>query len=63
MRNLRTARVVYWVNVSESSGAGLPGSCFGSVVSVVVVHKLQSIPWSWVCFASKKDLAVSSKSY
>jgi len=24
MRNLRTMRVVYWVNVSESSGAGSP---------------------------------------
>jgi len=26
MRNLRTMRVVYWVNVSESSGAGFTGS-------------------------------------
>jgi len=25
VRNMRTMRVVYWVNVSESSGAGLPG--------------------------------------
>ena len=25
MRNLRTTKVVYWVNVSESSGAGSPG--------------------------------------
>jgi len=24
-RNLRTMRVVYWVTVSESSGAGSPG--------------------------------------
>jgi len=24
VRNLRTMRVAYWVNVSESSGAGLP---------------------------------------
>ena len=23
VRNLRTVKVVYWVNVSESSGAGL----------------------------------------
>jgi len=25
VRNLRTMKVVYWVNVSESSGTGLPG--------------------------------------
>ena len=25
MRNLKTMRVIYWVNVSESSGAGSPG--------------------------------------
>ena len=25
VRNLRTVRLVYWVNVSESSGAGSPG--------------------------------------
>ena len=24
MRNLKTMRVLYWVNVSESSGAGSP---------------------------------------
>jgi len=27
VRNLRTMRVIYWVNVSESSGAGSPGWC------------------------------------
>ena len=25
VRNLRAVRVVYWVNISESTGAGLPG--------------------------------------
>ena len=25
VRNLRTIKAVYWVNVSESSDAGLPG--------------------------------------
>jgi len=26
MGNLRTVRAVYWVDISESSGAGSPGS-------------------------------------
>jgi len=25
MRNLKIVKIVYWVNISESSGAGSPG--------------------------------------
>jgi len=35
--NLRTMRVVYWVNVSESPGADSPGLLQIRVVVVVVV--------------------------
>ena len=37
MGNSRTQRVVYWVNVSESSGAGSPGLCPDLVLLLICV--------------------------
>ena len=38
VRNLRTMRMVHWVNVSDSSGAGWPGSSWMESLYMVVVE-------------------------
>ena len=47
MRNLRTMRVVYWDNVSESFGAGSPGLCRIKGREMVVVLLLICAHFHW----------------
>ena len=49
VRNSRTIRVLYWVNFSASSGAGLPGLSRMESHSMVVVVLLAITPHFNVC--------------
>ena len=47
VRNLRTVRAVYWVNVSETSGASSPGLSGIKAHSTVGVVLYQHQVWQW----------------
>ena len=55
-KNLRAVKVVYWINVSESSGAGLPSLSLIKTVkwwlllhTAVIEHELTTEPRLLLC--------------